>query len=278
MSVSSTAYWAAAARAEEHGREDRLFTDPFAAEFAGETGVKLLTYLDAKDGGRNPFVSIRTKLIDTYLAEFVGQHDIRQIVNLAAGFDARVARLQVPYGTRFFEIDQEEIISRKKEVFRKMCGREPENWRPISCALEDPWERLLSSTEFSRESPTAWIAEGLLYYLEPDLIRSILARLSELSCCGSVLLCDLINVLMVTSELPSVRKLNQNMRDVGAPIKTGIDDPVSFLKDWGWSVEQLHHPGEADANFGRWPARIPVIPRGYPGFPRYFVISARKLG
>ena len=44
MGISKTAYWAAAARAQEHGRPDRIFEDPFAQRMAGEEGPKLLEF------------------------------------------------------------------------------------------------------------------------------------------------------------------------------------------------------------------------------------------
>lgn len=81
-SVSDTALWVAAYRAEESERPDALFSDPLARRLAGERGFRLL---DAMPNGRRfawPMV-IRTVLFDTLLRDRIAAGtDV--VVNLAA--------------------------------------------------------------------------------------------------------------------------------------------------------------------------------------------------
>jgi O-methyltransferase involved in polyketide biosynthesis len=52
----------------------------------------------------------------------------------------------------------------------------------ISVNLSDPgWTAHLKRAGFSKTTPTFWILEGLVYYLEKDEVASILMKSSELS-------------------------------------------------------------------------------------------------
>jgi O-methyltransferase involved in polyketide biosynthesis len=51
--VALTALLVAAARAREHERPDRLFSDPYAAALAGEVGAGLLVDIE-RAGGDTP--------------------------------------------------------------------------------------------------------------------------------------------------------------------------------------------------------------------------------
>lgn len=276
MDITKTAYWAAAARAEESSRADRLFEDPYAQHFAGEMGVQMLAHLDAKEQGRNPLVSIRTRLFDDYVNEVLSSLRITQVVNLACGFDARVFRLNVAPGVTFYELDQDEIIQRKIDTLKRLAIPINCDWRPIAANLHGDWENHLLEAGFDPRQPSVWLAEGLFYYFEEGASRDILNKVSRLSSADSSLICDLINDQMMNSQLPSIVDLNRKMRELNSPWIFGVNDPGRFLLEWGWVIEKLLHPGEEEANFGRWPARIPVIPRDAPGWPRFYLISARK--
>ena len=54
--AAGTAYWIAAARAQESAREDRVFDDPFAEALAGEIGRRVLAAAELASGGANPYV------------------------------------------------------------------------------------------------------------------------------------------------------------------------------------------------------------------------------
>jgi methyltransferase (TIGR00027 family) len=196
---------------------------------------------------------------------------------LAAGFDARALRLGLPADAVVFEVDQAEVVRHKLDTMERIGARPGCGWKPIVANLQTSWEEMLLEQGFNASIPTVWLAEGLLYYLDVPLIRSIFDRARRLSGEGSMFVCDVVNELMINSPIPAVRDRNQRMKDVGSPMVSGINDPVAFLRESGWAVEKLAHPGEQEANFGRWPDRIPVIPREYPGWPRYFLLCAKSV-
>src|SRR6516165_7536734 len=100
-SVIETARWAAAQRARESERPDRLFFDPLAAALAGEEGLAALQ-LSEKYNPRHQdtanYIAVRIRFFDD-IAQEGAARGLRQIVLLAAGMDARAYRLSCPDGT-----------------------------------------------------------------------------------------------------------------------------------------------------------------------------------
>jgi methyltransferase (TIGR00027 family) len=106
--VSDTARWMAAYRAAESARRDALFNDPLAERLAGERGRAIAAA--APRLTRNGWWWVtRTKLIDDLIAQSV-QNGCDRVLNLAAGFDTRPYRLDLPAGTEWIEADLPEII------------------------------------------------------------------------------------------------------------------------------------------------------------------------
>jgi methyltransferase (TIGR00027 family) len=90
----------AAARARESDRVDRLFLDPLAAALAGDEGFAAL---DRHNAARavgevvaNPTFAIRTWFFDDLLLAETAAREVRQVVIVAAGLDARAFRLPWP--------------------------------------------------------------------------------------------------------------------------------------------------------------------------------------
>src|SRR3954468_11903710 len=84
--VQDTARWTAAARADESARDDALFHDRFARDFAGPD-MNVMLELWRQIGGTWPVVA-RTVLVDRLLVEATAR-GADAVLNLAAGFDTR---------------------------------------------------------------------------------------------------------------------------------------------------------------------------------------------
>ena len=91
--VSRTAVWVAGLRATEHGRDDRLFDDPFAAAFVAAAGG--VPEAAGVPPGASEFLAIRTRFYDDQ-ARAASLSGARQVVLLAAGLDCRAFRLSDP--------------------------------------------------------------------------------------------------------------------------------------------------------------------------------------
>lgn len=271
--VALTALLVAAARAREHERSDRLFSDPYAAALAGEQGARLLTDTETDSGDTlsNPYLSIRVRFFDDLLFEAVSNAGAQQVVLLAAGMDTRAYRLPWAAGTQVYELDRPEVLASKDAILESM-GAFPRCTRHrLGVDLARPWGQALQDAGFDRHAPSVWLAEGLLQYLDDAAARHVVSQTAQLAAPGSVLGANLISAAFLAHPA------SQSFRDVfarlGAPWQWGTDEPETFFARYGWRAT-VTVPGEDGANFGRWP--WPVTRD--PGALRVFLVTARRSG
>jgi len=267
--VAKTALLVAAIRAEESERADRLFDDPFARDLAGNEGPAVLAlYRASAVYGTVPIVEVRTRWYDEALLRACTD-GVRQVVVLAAGMDARAYRLSWPRDTRWFEIDQPEMIEAKARVLataKPSCSRVA-----IAANLAEDWPKMLEAQGFDRRAPTAWLVEGLLQYLDAPAVDLIFARLDELSSRGSVLIYDVLGRSILDS--PYMVSTLRMMRELGAPWGFGTDEPTELVTGRGWDAVATE-PAVIGNAWRRWP--FPAAPPGIPGVPRSYFVQATK--
>jgi O-methyltransferase involved in polyketide biosynthesis len=128
-------------------------------------------------------------------------------VLLGSGMDTRPWRLDLPPGVAWFEVDRHDVLAAKRaELTRSGVKFTPaaaaaaaesgstsssnsagvqlraSSW---SCAAVDlqvsGWTAELLDAGLDPALPTAWLAEGLLYYLEPSCVGAMLQV--SLFCC-----------------------------------------------------------------------------------------------
>jgi methyltransferase (TIGR00027 family) len=269
--LALSAWWTAAARAQETRRSDRLFEDPWATILAGERSVDDFDCAIKHTGsGTADLHAITTRFFDDFLLRVTGVCGIRQVVLVAAGLDARAFRLTWPPQTRLFELDQPHVIAYKDGRFSLIsavprCAR-----HTVGVNLKEPWTDLLCRLGFDPDQRSVWLLEGFIYFLSETAVRNLFAAITTLAAPGSYLGVDLINGDMLTS--PSTRHWNERMSAVGAPWLFTSDEPEAFLAEFGWSAIVVE-PGENGADFGRSP--YPVAPRTRFGIPRSFLVTTR---
>jgi methyltransferase (TIGR00027 family) len=267
--LESTAYWAAAVRAHESAREDRLFEDPWAKALAGQEGAAWMAQRTPES--ISPMV-LRTRYYDEVLQRLARQHGIRQIVLLAAGLDTRAYRLPWPQGTRFYELDQPAVLGYKEEVLRD-AGAQPNCERhAIASDLTTPWQEALVGGGFDPQRPSGWLLEGFLFYLPNEAVSRIIDGVSALAAPGSWMGLDVVNSLVLTS--PYTRPWIEMQAKAGAPWIGTMNDPEGFLAACGWQAS-LTQVGAADANWGR--VGRPVPPVKMPNMPHHWLVTARKI-
>jgi methyltransferase (TIGR00027 family) len=255
-SVGATSRLTAAARARESARTDRLFEDPWAAELAGEKGFSLLEGNDACFHGLAPpaFV-VRHRFFDDFLTRQASQ-GIRQVVLIAAGLDTRAFRLLWPAGVRLFELDQPAVLSYKQDVLDNAGAAASCHRHIVPVDLRDDWPRALTDAGYRRTERTAWLAEGLLFYLPEATVTALLDAMAALSVAGSSLGTDTMSA--ATLGHPSRQAWVSYYASVGAPFIFGIDDPGELLARHGWRPA-LHPYPDVARQYGRsWLA--PVLP------------------
>ena len=274
--VGLTSRWVAANRALETEHASPLYRDPYARGLAGDAGFDMLYSMRTASGmasfnGPDPYLTIRTRFFDDALLNAVRSSSIDQVVILAAGMDARAFRLEWPRGTRVFEVDRDDVFAHKEAVLAGMNAMPSSDRRIVRQDLAQSWVPALVSAGFDPSKKAAFLAEGLLFYLDESAVTSIFDALRTVSAPGSWLGVDMMNPEVLTS--PYMAAYLRKLSDLGCPWKFGIADPEGFLAAKAWDASVVF-PGEPEANYGRWV--MPVVPRAIPGLPRTFLIGATR--
>ena len=266
VAVADTGLLVAAIRARETAREDRLFSDPFAERLAGDRGRELLAAASSRDQSSAQIV-VRTRFWDEALLDAV-KH-VRQVVIVAAGMDARAYRMPWPDGTVVYELDQPEVVSAKA---RLLADEEPQCQRvAVGVDLADDWPAAIRSAGLDPATPSVWLTEGLLQYLDEAAVGVLFDRIDGLSAPGSVLLYDVVGKTLMQS--PVLAPVLEAMAKNGAPWLFATDDPGQLSQRLGWSasVTDIAEPGN---RYNRWYA--PAVPMDVPGVPRGYFVQAKK--
>ncbi len=266
----------AAARARESERPYRLFDDPLAATLAGPQGFSWLDRMEPvpRFGGPALYVLVRTRFFDDFLLYASWGAEVRQIVILAAGMDARAFRLDWPPGTRLYELDRPEVLAAKDDVLARADARPACERHALGADLGRPsWAEALLDAGYEDREPSVWLVEGLLFYMTEDAVRKLLSVVGTLAVPGSLLGLDLVNKDLLNS--PMMRPLLAAFARRGASGRFGVNDPEALLGEYGWNAE-VTQPGEWGANYGRWPYQVAL--RGIPNLPRIYFVRAWRSG
>ncbi|MFE3498578.1 class I SAM-dependent methyltransferase [Kitasatospora sp. NPDC059146] len=277
--VERTALLTAALRAAESKRPDRLYEDPYAAALAGDIGPELLAEVIRATfpPGRERTVpstpdynAIRTRFFDDYLRAAAEDQDTTQIVLAPAGMDSRAYRLDWPERVRWFEVDRPAVLAHKAE---RLGATEPRtDHRTVAVDLTEPdWEARLEAAGYDPAVPSTWLLEGLLYYVPAPDAHRVLERVAAISAPGSRIAADIVNAAALT--LPHMRGLLDVFSGWGCPWLFGTDEPEELFDRHGFDVRATQ-PGEAGADFGRWPD--PVPPRSERDVRRVFFVHGRR--
>lgn len=253
--VGATARLTAAARARETERQDGLFSDPFAAELAGAEGFAALDRQDAARSGRgevvaNPVFAIRTRFFDEFLLREVAERQVGQVLLVAAGLDTRAFRLAWPAGVHVFELDQPEVLAYKRAILRSARAEPAAHLHSVAIDLRTPWSHALLEAGYRRDTPAAWLAEGLTFYLDEIVVHRLFADIASLALSG-----DRVGADFVAIAPPGV--------EAATPFTT--DDPVALLRAWGWDARRYSYEEEGARLARPWP---------YPGQPKGCMVIA----
>ncbi len=264
-SAIETARSTAAIRARETRRPDRLFADPWAELLAGDITAD-----------ESPNVVIRTRFFDEFLAHATSDSDcdaaIHQVVVVGSGMDTRAFRQSWPEGTHLYELDRPEVLERKDRLLWDAGARPACERHSVGVDLIEGWTDALEQAGFDRTTPSVWLAEGFLVYLEEPHVRGLLLDFSRLAARASRLGLDVPNRAFLTS--PWTKPTIEMMRERGTPYRFAIDRPEELLTELGWAAK-VTVLGDTAANYGRWP--YPVAPRETPGVPSGLLVTATRL-
>ena len=95
--------------------------------------------------------------------------------------------------------------------------------------------------------PTVWLLEGLLYYLPEAAVDALLRKLFAASCAGSTLVASCVNCAAMK------RAQSNGKSEAMQSFQSGIDAPIQYFADRGWTVTTAARPGDPECSFGRYP-------------------------
>lgn len=231
--VSETALWTARMRAQESARTDALFQDRLAAEFleaAGAAGAPPGTGVLQKV--LPDWLAIRTRFFDDYLLTAT-RAGCEQVVLVGAGLDSRAYRLDWPTAAHVFEVDLPAVQTFKERV---LAGRSPDLVRRTAVAADllGDWRSTLLAAGFDPGRPTAWLCEGLLFYLAPQAVEGLIGTVSELSAPGSALGAECLNA--DTADSPFLKPWLEALSGSGTPWQWRLGDTERWWGGYGWQA------------------------------------------
>jgi methyltransferase (TIGR00027 family) len=253
-----TAEWIAAVRARESQRVDRLFDDPYAEKLAGPAGFEAMRRSEAASGGENPVIPVRVRWCDDTVSALVAG-GAEQVVLLGAGLDTRPYRLDLPEELHWYEVDRPAGFGAKAGV---LAGEKPRCHRyEVAADVTGPWLPALRAAGFDAGRVTAWLAEGLFFYLAGPDIAELLRQAASASPAGSAFVADVMSATGLDS--PAMRPYREWCARQGVPPPFGSDDPAGLFAANGWPPERIVAAGGPDANYGRLAPRPDgVLPSG----------------
>lgn len=231
--VSDTARWVAYYRAMETERPDALFRDHFARKLAGTRGEQIVRKL--RGGMRQSWsMIVRTAVMDELLLKTVAHEQIKMVINLAAGLDARPYRLELPPTMRWVEVDLPEMIEYKSEMLK---GETPKcRLERTSADLADERARQEIFAQLDDSAQRAFvITEGLLAYLAPEQVASLARDLHA---------CQHFHYWMTDLASPKVKQMmdkhwGKQLKAAGAPIKFAPAEAEEFFRPHGWEAAEF---------------------------------------
>lgn len=192
LPISETLLIPLAARAREMARVNPVISDEKSAEIVTsiEIGNKVI------DGGEilTHGILARTKVIDDEVKKILIENPDTTIINLGAGLDTRICRVDNGI-LKWYDLDLPEVISVRSRFFS-----ENERIRFISKSVMDAaW---VSEINTSASHNIVIIAKGLLMYFSEDDVVKILGLLSEYFA-GAHMFFDIVHSFFINRKISS---------------------------------------------------------------------------
>ncbi|MFD7459467.1 MULTISPECIES: SAM-dependent methyltransferase [unclassified Streptomyces] len=232
--ISPVALWTAAAHAAEQGRPAPYVRDPWAADFLHTAGFRGGPPGDGPLQRLLPdWAVVRSRFFDEQLLD-AARSGCRQVVLLGAGLDTRAYRLDWPTGVRVFEVEEPAVLRFKDRVLdgsRPACGRRtPVAADPAGAGLRDA----LLAAGLDPRRPTAWLAETLLYHLQPAAVLALVGTMTELSAPGSFLAAECVSAREAASAF--VAPFLDALSATGIHWHWQLAEPEEWWAGQGWDA------------------------------------------
>ena len=224
--VSDTALWTAAYRADETERPDALFRDPLARRLAGERGAEIARRVKQK--AVRFAVVMRTAVFDDLITSAVTDEGFDAVVNLAAGLDARPYRLTLPADLLWVEADLPGIVEYKEALLTQETPRC--RLERVAVDLSDAAARRELFDDVARRARKVLvISEGLLSYLPPENVAALARDLAD-----QPVFARWLTDLTGANVVKRVRTAGHELKGGGSPALFTPEEGSAFFEPFGW--------------------------------------------
>lgn len=253
--LADTALMVAVCRAIAAARGTHGLSDPYSKVFVDASGVPYWTaFLESGESllsQKTDFalkaramlghVVARTRFIDSLVDRFVEDGRTRQLVILGAGFDTRSLRLQSLKTVDVYEVDIDDVTTFKSAVLQtdELAGTHTPTL--VSANLANDWIPQLRHAGWTPDTPTMWLAEGLLGYLHASEQSELLQSIAEHSPMGSAAMFEYATTISGDPSPKSssveefARDNEQSLPDLTSLIHVEHRIPPDvLLRDHGW--------------------------------------------
>ena len=166
--IEETPYLTLCGRALDNQLPNPILADPMARQLVSTLGY---------DCGRfrlstSPIINIahRAKKLDQVARGFIARHPNAVGLDLGAGLDSRVFRLDPPAGVDWYDIDYPEVITARRQLLAQRAHA-----HGIGADLTDPdWLDAIPG-----DRPAVIVADGLMAFLTQDDMVALLERLVD---------------------------------------------------------------------------------------------------
>lgn len=122
-------------------------------------------------------IAVRAKRIDEVVRRFVDRHPNAIALDLGAGLDGRISRVDPPSTVSWYDIDFLKIVDLRHQLLPERISA-----RSVGADLTDPnW-----LNEIPADRPAMIVADGLAAFLLEDEFASLLNRLANHFPCGEI--------------------------------------------------------------------------------------------
>ena len=162
-------------------------------------------------------VAVRAKILDEMVRRFVLRQPDAVVLDLGAGLDGRIFRVNPPPTVEWYDVDFPEVVALRRKLLPQ-----PANAHNVGADLTDPdWLH-----DIPRDRPAMIVADGLVLFLGQDDFVSLLNRLTAHFPGGELALNAYTTYAMWTF------KHSRAMRAIaGGMANPGINDPRQ-LERW----------------------------------------------
>ncbi len=124
--------------------------------------------LRAAGSARTRLLAARARQLDEWVRDYLARQPTATVLNLGCGLDTRIARLAPRAPASWFDIDFSEVVQIRRRFFAERDG-----YRMLAASLTDGgW-----LAEVPCDRPAIAVADGVLGYLAPEQVTSLLQRI-----------------------------------------------------------------------------------------------------